>query len=182
MRAKTTSSYCDACDFCANVEVANVKEGDTCPKCGKDIVKKAKAVEAGNVFDLGQKYPKAFDFTYAAEDGSKQYPIVGCYGLGTTRLLGTIAEVFADDKGLAWPVEVGARSATTSQYASRQKGDDAAMTLADALLYATSRPAGVEALYDDRDARAGEKFADSDLIGIPVSRGDRTGRRRRRRY
>jgi prolyl-tRNA synthetase len=155
--------YCDACDFCANVEVATVKEGDPCPKCGKDTVKLAKAVEAGNVFDLGQRYPKAFEFTYTDEDGSKKYPFVGCYGLGTTRLLGTIAEVFADEKGMVWPKE--AAPFPVHLVSLGQKGDEVS-AFADAL-YEELKQDGVEALYDDRDARAGEKFADSDLIGIP---------------
>jgi prolyl-tRNA synthetase len=155
--------YCEACDFCANVEVATVKEGDTCPRCGKSAVKKAKAVEAGNVFDLGQRYPKAFEFTYAAEDGSKNYPFVGCYGIGTTRLLGTIAEVLADDKGLVWPKAVAPFGIHLVSLG--EAGSDVAQ-LADGI-YADVQKAGVSVLYDDRALRAGEKFADSDLIGIP---------------
>ncbi len=156
--------YCDKCDYCANIEVAKNKEGDTCPKCGNSMLKKAKAVEAGNVFDLGQKYPKAFNFTYKAEDGTDHYPIVGCYGMGTTRLMGTLVEVFADEKGIVWPeavapfrvhlVELGNGNADVSSEAAE--------------LYRELTSAGVEVLWDDRDARAGEKFADSDLIGIPL--------------
>src|SRR3989338_3885233 len=65
--------YCDSCDYCANTEVAKTKAGEKCPRCGAISTKQARAVEAGNVFDLGQKYPKAFNFTYRAEDGSDQY-------------------------------------------------------------------------------------------------------------
>jgi prolyl-tRNA synthetase len=154
--------YCEACDWCANVEVTKLAAGAACPKCG-GALKSAKAVEAGNVFDLGQKYPKAFDFTYKDQDGKDQYPIVGCYGLGTTRLMGTIVEVMADEKGMAWPEEVAPFKV---HLVSLGKPGDDASAFADAL-YADFEAAGVSVLYDDRDARAGEKFADSDLIGIP---------------
>ncbi len=156
--------YCDKCDYCANVEVAKNAEGDACPKCGQTKLQKAKAVEAGNVFDLGQKYPKAFGFTYKAEDGSDHYPIVGCYGMGTTRLMGTIVEVFADAKGIVWPEEVAPFRVHLIEITS----DNADVHTEAAELYRELTSAGVEVLWDDRDARAGEKFADSDLIGIPL--------------
>jgi prolyl-tRNA synthetase len=159
-----TVLYCDACDFAVNVEVAKVAEGESCPKCSKEKLKSAKAVEAGNVFDLGQKYPKAFNFSYKDAEGKSQYPYVGCYGLGTTRLMGTIAEVFADEKGLAWPESV---APFLVHLVNLLPGDEAATAMADKL-YGDLTKAGVEVLYDDRDLRAGEKFAEADLIGIPA--------------
>lgn len=156
--------FCDACDFCANVEVATVKAGDTCPRCGKEKVQTARAVEAGNVFDLGQKYPQAFGFTYKDKEGKEQTPIMGCYGLGTTRLMGTIVEVFADEKGIVWPKAIAPFSVHLVSLGN--SGDDVSKT-ADAL-YEKLTKAGVDVLYDDRDARAGEKFAESDLLGIPA--------------
>ena len=159
-----TILYCDACDYCANVEVAKHTEGDTCPKCGQSKLQKAKAVEAGNVFDLGQKYPKAFNFTYKAEDGSDHYPIVGCYGLGTTRLMGTIVEVFADEKGIVWPESL----APFRVHLVELSNGNVEVANEAAELYRELTSAGVEVLWDDRDARAGEKFADSDLLGIPL--------------
>lgn len=154
--------YCGECTHCANVEVAKGKEGDACPKCGKGRLTKARAVEVGNVFDLGQKYPKAFGFTYKDKEGKAQTPIVGCYGFGTSRLVGTIVETFADEKGMVWPEAVAPFSV---HLVSLGKDDEISKT-ADAL-YDDLVKAGVEVLYDDRDARAGEKFADSDLLGIP---------------
>src|SRR6185437_11882072 len=65
--------YCESCSYCVNVEVAKVNEGDACPKCGKSTLKKARASEVGNVFDLGQKYPKAFEFTYKNKEGKENY-------------------------------------------------------------------------------------------------------------
>ena len=89
--------YCSSCTHCANVEVSKEKEGDLCPKCGKDKLKRGRAAEVGNVFDLGQKYPKSFEYTVKDKDGSEVSPIVGCYGIGTTRLMGTIVEGLSDD-------------------------------------------------------------------------------------
>lgn len=155
--------FCDACEFCANVGVAKVKAGDACPSCGKGVMQAARAVEAGNVFDLGQKYPEAFGFTYKDKEGKEQTPIVGCYGLGTTRLMGTIVEVFADEKGLVWPESVAPFAV---HLVSLGKSDDEISKVADAL-YDDLMKAGVEVLYDDRDLRAGEKFAESDILGIP---------------
>ena len=155
--------FCDACEYCSNAEIARAKASDRCPSCGKGVVKAAKAVEAGNVFDLGQKYPKAFGFTYKDKEGNERHPYVGCYGLGTTRLMGTIAEVLGDEKGLVWPENV-APFAYHLVFVG-QKGDEAERT-ADAL-YEEMCGLGVEVLYDDRNLRAGEKFADSDLLGIP---------------
>jgi prolyl-tRNA synthetase len=162
-------AYCDNCTHCANVDVSKEKEGDACPKCGKEKLKKARASEVGNVFDLGTKYPKAFGFTYKDKEGKEQAPIVGCYGLGTTRLMGTLVETLADEKGLVWPESVAPFEVhLVSLPSGRQdsgKEDDISKT-ADAL-YDDLVKAGVEVLYDDRDARAGEKFAESDLLGIP---------------
>lgn len=155
--------YCESCTHCANVEVAKEKEGDACPKCGKGTLKSARAAEVGNVFDLGQKYPKAFDFTYKDNEGKEQTPIVGCYGLGTTRLMGTLVEIYADEKGIVWPENIAPFKV---HLVSLGKAGDEIAKAADAL-YAELTKAGVETLYDDRDVRAGEKFAESDLLGIP---------------
>lgn len=149
--------YCDACDFCANVEVAKDKEGDTCPRCKKDTLKKARASEVGNVFDLGQKYGKDFDLTFVDRDGKKQYPIMGCYGIGISRLMGVIVEKSHDEKGIIWPKGV----APFKLHLLALNGADGLST------YEAFQKAGIEVLYDDRDKGAGEKFAEADLIGIP---------------
>ena len=154
--------YCDACTHCANVEVSAQKAGDMCPKCSAAL-RSAKAAEVGNVFDLGQKYPKAFGFKYKTKDGKESYPIMGCYGLGTTRLMGTIVEVLSDEKGILWPKEVAPFPVHLISIAG---GNSVVSAEADRL-YELLKDNGIEALYDDRDARAGEKFADADLIGIP---------------
>jgi prolyl-tRNA synthetase len=159
-----TVFYCENCDFCVEDEIAKEKPGDTCPRCSVGILKEAKSVEVGNVFDLGQKYPKAFNFTYKDETGADQYPIVGCFGIGITRLMGTITEVFADAKGIVWPEAV----APFRVHLIELPSDNEEVKNEAAELYRELTEAGVEVLWDDRDARAGEKFADSDLIGIPL--------------
>ena len=121
------------------------------------------ASEVGNVFDLGTRYPKALGFTYKDEEGNDQYPIMGCYGLGTTRLMGVIVEAHADEKGMVWPSSV---APFTLHLVNAMPNETEAVQYADELYdFLTAR--GVAVLYDDRDVRAGEKFADSDLIGIP---------------
>ncbi len=157
-------AYCEACTHCANVEVSKQKAGDVCQRCGKGSLKAAKAAEVGNVFDLGQKYPDAFNFTYKTKEGSEKKPVMGCYGIGTTRLMGTIVEVLSDEKGIVWPKEV----APFSAHLISISGGNADVTAEADRLYELLKENGVEALYDDRDARAGEKFADADLIGIPT--------------
>ncbi len=156
--------YCDQCTHCANVEVSKVTEGGDCPKCGKGKMKKATAAEVGNVFDLGQKYPKSFEYKYKDQNGDEQYPIVGCYGIGTTRLMGTIVEALADDKGIVWP-----ESVAPFQVHLLVLGEDEAVKAEAEKVYENLQKNNIEVLFDDRSgASAGEKFSDSDLLGIPM--------------
>lgn len=156
--------YCDTCTHCANVEVSKVEEGGECPKCGKSNLKKGRAAEVGNVFDLGTKYPKAFNYTFKDADGNEQTPIMGCYGIGTTRLMGTVVEVLADEKGIVWPESI----APFQAHLVAITGGNAEIAAEADKLYEHLRESNIEVLYDDRDARAGEKFADAELIGIPT--------------
>ncbi len=156
--------YCDSCTHCANVEVSQQKEGDTCGKCSKGTLALGKASEVGNVFDLGLKYPKALNYTYKDKEGKDQYPIMGCYGIGTTRLMGTIVETMADEKGMVWPESV----APFKFHLVSLAPDDAEVSAFAESLYADLTKKGSSVLYDDRALRAGEKLNDSDLIGIPV--------------
>lgn len=157
--------YCGACDFCVNVEIAKVKLGDKCPKNCSGTLAQAKASEVGNVFDLGQKYGKDFDLGYTDETGEKQFPVMGCYGIGISRLMGVLAETMHDDKGLLWPEAVAPFRVHLISLVSK---DGAEVKSTADKVYENLRTAGVEVLYDDREGvSAGEKFADSDLIGIP---------------
>jgi prolyl-tRNA synthetase len=154
--------YCDTCTHCANIEVSKEKVGDTCPKCKEGKLAGAKAAEVGNIFDLGQKYVKDFDFTYKDSDGKEQHPIMGCYGIGVTRLMGTIVETLSDDKGIIWPEAVAPFKIHLIAL-----GDSEGVVRDSNDLYNDLSGNGIEVLFDDRDVSAGEKFKDSDLIGIP---------------
>ncbi len=129
----------------------------------KDALVEKKAIEAGNIFNLGTRFSEPLGLTYTAEDGSKQPVVMGSYGIGPTRLMGIIAETLSDDKGLVWPEEV---APFTYHLVSLAGNDDELAAVADEL-YADMEKKGMSVLYDDRIARAGEKFADADLIGIP---------------
>jgi len=128
----------------------------------KDELVERKAVEVGNIFTLGNKFSDALGLTFTAEDGSTQPVFMGSYGIGPSRLMGLIAEHFADDKGLVWPDAV----APARVYIARLGNSEEVIKQADAL-YESLTVAGVGVLYDDRDLRPGEKFADADLLGIP---------------
>jgi prolyl-tRNA synthetase len=127
----------------------------------RDELVAKKAVEVGNIFTLGTKFSDALDLTFTDEDGTSKKVFMGSYGIGPSRLMGLIAEHFADDKGLVWPEAV----APARVYLVRI-GGDAAIGHADGL-YEELQDKGITVLYDDRDVRPGEKFADSELLGIP---------------
>ncbi len=149
--------YCDACEYCVNQEIAKNKEGSSCPKCSRGVLNRAKASEVGNVFDLGQKYGRDFKLTFLGRDGEKHYPVMGCYGIGLTRLMGVIVEKFHDQSGIIWPESV----APFAAHLIALQGTDGEA------VYQKLCAAGVDTLYDDRDESPGVKFTDADLIGIP---------------
>jgi len=156
--------YCDKCSYCVNVEITDQEEGGTCTRCENGgILSRAKASEVGNIFDLGTKYSKDFGFMYKDRAGEGQYPIMGCFGIGITRLMGVIAETLGDEKGVIWPAAV---APFQMHLVSLGQDDDEMREYADGI-YANLKDRGIPVLFDDRDARAGEKFADSDLIGLP---------------
>jgi prolyl-tRNA synthetase len=151
--------YCTACEFCVNAEIAKEKEkeGETCTRCNKGTLAAARASEVGNVFDLGQKFTKAFDLTFTDKDGKKQYPIMGCFGIGISRAMGVIVEKYNDEKGIVWPEPVAPFAAHLLALNGANADD----------VYESLQKAGVQVLYDDREMSAGEKFAAADLVGIP---------------
>lgn len=131
---------------------------------GIDIskLKQKTAIEVGNIFPLESKYTDALDVFYTDADGRKQSIIAGCYGIGVSRLVGALAEHFADEKGLVWPENI----APFTVVICRLGNEDDVVKAADKL-YEELTQNGLEVLYDDRDVRPGEKFADADLLGIP---------------
>ena len=146
---------CESCNYAENKEVSNLSEGAKCPKCGGKI-KKEHAVEVGNIFPLETKYSKDFELKYKDEKGGYQYVLMGSYGIGIGRALGTIVELYNDEKGIIWPKEVA--PAKVYLIAIDKNGDD---------LYEELKNKGIEVIYDDRDIGIGEKFYDADLIGLP---------------
>jgi len=162
--------YCPGGDFSANIEVSPVKEGKQCD-LGHGPLERARTIEVGNIFPLGTKFSDAFGLTYKNRDGKDLPVVMGCYGIGITRLMGAIVEVHHDDKGIVWPEGVapfaahlihlgGAKKVQSSKFKVQSYADQ---------VYEKLLKAGVEVLYDDReDVSAGQKFADCDLIGIPV--------------
>jgi prolyl-tRNA synthetase len=128
----------------------------------EELVEK-RGVEVGNIFPLESKYSDALELFYSDENGEQQSIIMGCYGIGVSRLVGMLAEHFSDEKGLVWPEAVAPFKVIISQL-----GDDDAVVQHAYDMYQNLTNAGVAVLWDDRtDARPGEKFADADLLGIP---------------
>jgi prolyl-tRNA synthetase len=124
----------------------------------KEELIEEKAIEVGNIFTLGYKFSEAIGLNYKNEDGEEKPVFMGSYGIGPTRLMGTIVEILSDDKGIVWPEAV---APFCVHLISLDKDEEAEK------IYNTFRENGIDVLYDDRDVRPGEKFADSDLIGIP---------------
>jgi prolyl-tRNA synthetase len=141
-----------------------MKGGDKCPKCKDGTIIEARAIEVGNIFMNKTKYTDAFDFKYIDETGKPQPVMMGCYGIGPSRVMGTIAEIYNDPNGLKWPASI----APFDLHLIEIKSKDEKVREQATALYGALMQTGLDVLYDDReDKGAGEKFADSDLIGIP---------------
>ena len=153
--------YCPKEDFAQNVEICELKVGDKCPNCGAGILE-GKAIEVGNIFPLKTKYSKAFDFKFKDESGNDQDVVMGCYGIGPSRVMGSVVEIHHDDKGIVWPESI----APFKVHLLTLKNSDKITEVAEKL-YALLTEAKVEVLYDDRDESTGVKLNDCDLIGIP---------------
>lgn len=156
--------YCENADFSQNQEITQKKEGEKCPGCGGEL-KKAKSIEVANIFPLGTRFSEAFGAYFTDKNGEKRPIVMGSYGIGVGRLMGTIVEVSHDERGIIWPTSVSPYAAHLITINNQQLKID---KMAERV-YEELEKAGVEVLYDDReDVSAGEKFADADLIGIPV--------------
>lgn len=143
-------------------DIALAKEGYLAPD-GKHKLIEKRGIEVGNIFQLGYHYTNLMhDAEYTNESGERERYYMGCYGIGIGRTLAAIVEAHHDDKGIVWPATV----APYKVYLVRIGATDTVIKAADDL-YDVLTNAGVEVLYDDRDARPGEKFADADLMGIP---------------
>jgi len=158
-----TIYLCNKCHVAVNKEIIDTQK--TCPECGNDKLEAVKATEVGNIFKLRTKFSQAFNFYYSDKDGQDKIVEMGCYGFGPSRVMGTIAEIFNDEKGLIWPESV-------APYQIHLVGldlfDETVKKQAEDL-YQKLLDKNIEFLFDDRlDVTAGAKFADADLIGIPT--------------
>jgi prolyl-tRNA synthetase len=142
-------------------DIRTVKAGDHCPLCGGELYEK-KGNELGHIFKLGYKYTKTMGASYLDENGESRTPIMGSYGIGLDRTLASIIEEHHDDQGIIWPASVAPYHAIIVPVKYQGAVQEAAAALA-----AELEAAGVEVLLDDRDERAGVKFNDADLMGIP---------------
>ncbi|MDW8280016.1 MAG: aminoacyl--tRNA ligase-related protein [bacterium] len=147
---------CKSCKYAENKEISKLTENKKCSRCGGEI-KKERAIEVGNIFPLGTKYSKNFNLKYKDKNGNEHYVIMGSYGIGITRLMGTIVEIHNDKFGIIWPEEI----APYQVYLINIKNKEAKK------LYNYLQNKNVNVLYDDRKIGIGEKFTDADLIGIP---------------
>jgi prolyl-tRNA synthetase len=143
-------------------DIRLIRPGDNCPRCGKPV-SFHKGIEVGHVFKLGTKYSKAMDAGFLTEKGQKEPFIMGCYGIGVSRVVAAAIEQCHDDNGIIWPAALAPfQVAVLNLNASEPKLAEAAEKI-----YRGLMDKGVEVLLDDRDQRAGVKFKDADLLGIP---------------
>ena len=147
------------------VDIAKVQEGGICPCCGKPSLAISRGIEVGNIFQLGTKYTRSMKMQYMDKDNKLQYPIMGCYGIGVGRLAASICEAKHDDYGPIWPITIAPWEV---HLCCMRPDNEDVRKVADGL-YEDLQKQGVEVIYDDRTSvRAGEMFADADLIGAPI--------------
>lgn len=154
--------YCPGGDFAENKEITKVKEGKMCD-LGHGPLKRAKAIEVGNIFKFGTLYAEKMNLYYTDKNGQRLPVYLGSYGVGITRTMAALVEVYHDKRGIIWPKSVAPYQAhllvISEEGRVKREAED---------VYRKFQKAGIEVIFDDRDESAGVKFADADLIGIPV--------------
>lgn len=144
-------------------DVRVIKETDPCPRCGHKL-EFARGIEVGHVFKLGTKYSKMLHAVYLDKNGKEQFMQMGCYGIGVGRTVAAAIEQSHDDKGIIWPMTLAPYQVIITPV---NVNDTALLRTAEAI-YGSLQDQGLEVILDDRDERAGVKFNDADLIGIPI--------------
>jgi prolyl-tRNA synthetase len=151
-------------DFNGTVgDFRNITQGDRCPKCGGSITIN-RGIEVGHIFKLGTKYSEKMNATFVDEKGEQKPIIMGCYGIGINRTMAAIIEQNHDEKGIIWPISIAPYKVIVVPVSMK---DDEQVKVAEEI-YNKLNDMGIEVLIDDRDERAGVKFNDADLIGIPI--------------
>lgn len=145
------------------VDLRQAAPGDRCPRCADGTLKSQRGVEVGQVFFLGTKYSEPMKATFLAADGHEKPMVMGCYGIGVTRIAAAAIEQNHDKDGIIWPTPIAPYEVTLLSL----QGDDPTLKAVCEKMYAELEAAGIEVLYDDRDERPGVKFKDADLVGIP---------------
>ena len=145
------------------IDIASVSAGDDCPVCQKSLVAK-RGIEIGNIFHLGTEYTKKMNFTYLDHNGKAQFPVMGCYGLGITRALGSIVEEHNDEFGIKFPITVAPFELHLMVFNYKKEEVKRAADK----LYEELKAAGIDVIIDDRDKKPGFQFKDADLLGIPL--------------
>ncbi len=156
--------WCDSCDFAQNREITTAHAGDKCPKCKKGRIVESKSIEVGNIFRFGTVYSEKMNVSFTDQAGKRQFAFLGSYGIGLTRLMGTLVEIFHDERGIIWPESV----APFRVHLVQLDVDDKVVNE----VFSALEKAGLskdDVLWDDRGGvSAGEKFADADLLGISL--------------
>lgn len=146
------------------IDLAKIKEGGICPKCGKHAINISRGIEVGNIFQLGTKYTKSMGMQYLDSEGNLQYPIMGCYGIGVGRLAASVCEAHHDEYGPIWPMSIAPWHV---QICCLRADDEECKGVSDEL-YQKMLDDRMEVIYDDRNIRPGAMFSDADLLGVPV--------------
>lgn len=157
-----TIFICDECGYKCNKELVD-NETAICPKCGAKM-RVVRGIEIGNIFQLGTFYSKSMNLTYTASDGTQKHPIMGCYGIGVGRAMAAILEESSDDNGPVWNME----TAPFAVHVIGLNGKDMRVMELAQRIHDDLVANGIETILDNRDIRAGEKFADADLIAAPI--------------
>ena len=145
------------------INVRGILDGEACASCG-EILRVARCIEAGHIFKLGRKYSEALGVTVLDAEGENRVPTMGSYGIGVGRAMAAVAETHHDENGLIWPMAIAPYEVVLTVV---KVDHEESMAVAERL-YDDLQSAGVDVLLDDRDGRAGVKFADAELVGIPL--------------
>lgn len=145
------------------INVRGILDGEACASCG-EILRVARCIEAGHIFKLGRKYSDALGVTVLDAEGENRVPTMGSYGIGVGRAMAAVAETHHDENGLIWPMAIAPYEVVLTVV---KVDHEESMAVAERL-YDDLQSAGVDVLLDDRDGRAGVKFADAELVGIPL--------------
>ncbi|MFA6105136.1 MAG: aminoacyl--tRNA ligase-related protein [Patescibacteria group bacterium] len=157
-----TIYLCEKCRVAVNKEI--IEEHNFCPNCNNVDLKIKKAIEVGNIFKLHTKFSDSFKFTFKDAEGNNKPVEMGCYGMGPSRIMGALVEIFHDEKGIIWPEAVAPFKIHLVNLAGSPE-----VTSEAEKLFATMLQKGFDVLFDDREGvSAGEKFGDADLIGVPT--------------